>query len=72
MKIDRKLEVFDSLIDYVCEHCNSELEEYHTYREIIGLSKEEIEDLGFAFGKEIDEMEEEMNEEYGNGGEFRG
>lgn len=65
MNVDRKLELFNTLIDYISEHSPSELEEYHTYRKIIGLSEEEIEDLGLTFGKEIFEMEKEMNEEFG-------
>lgn len=45
----RKLEIIDKLMEYVSEHCFSENEEYHTFKDIIGLSEYEMQELGIVF-----------------------
>lgn len=65
MQLERKNEIFNELLNYVSEHCRSEVDEYHAFRSIIGLSNEEIEELGISFSKDISEIENEMEEEYG-------
>lgn len=45
----RKVELLKRFIEYVSEHCNSEQEEYDTFRNIIGLSESEMQDLGISF-----------------------
>lgn len=59
----RRNEIFCKLIDYVSEHCPTEEDEYIAFRDIIGLSKEEMKDLGITFEKNYEELEEQESEE---------
>lgn len=59
MNEERKKEIFDKLISYVSEHAINEKDEYHTFRNIIGLSKDEIIELNLWFEKNYEEMEED-------------
>lgn len=59
----RKKEIFNELIDYVSEHCPTEEDEYYAFRHIIGLSKDEIRELGIYFEKSYEELEEQESEE---------
>jgi len=58
----RKNEIFNELIDYVSVHCATEEDEYHAFRYIIGLSKEEMNALNLWFEKDYEEEEEESEE----------
>lgn len=55
----RKKEIFYQLIDYVSEHCPTEEDKYIAFRNIIGLSKEEMKDLGITFEQDYNELEED-------------
>lgn len=43
---ERKEELFNRLIDYVCEHCPSEEDKYIAFNDILGFTKEEINEVG--------------------------
>lgn len=58
----RKDEIFNELIDYVSVHCATEEDEYHAFRHIIGLSKEEMDALNLWFEKDYEEQEDESEE----------
>ena len=58
----RKNEIFNELIDYVSVHCATEEDEYYAFRHIIGLSKEEMNELNLWFEKDYEEVEEESKE----------
>ena len=58
----RKNEIFNELIDYVSVHCATEEDEYYAFRHIIGLSKEETNELNLWFEKDYEEVEEESEE----------
>ena len=58
----RKNEILNELIDYVSVHCATEEDEYHAFRYIIGLSKEEMNELNLWFEKDYEEEEEESEE----------
>lgn len=58
----RKNEIFNELIDYVSVHCATEEDEYYAFRNIIGLSKEEMNELNLWFEKNYEEEEEESEE----------
>ena len=58
----RKNEIFNELIDYVSVHCATEEDEYYAFRHIIGLSKEEMNELNLLFEKDYEEVEEESEE----------
>ena len=58
----RKNEIFNELIDYVSVHCATEEDEYYAFRHIIGLSKEEMNELNLWFEKDYEEVEEESEE----------
>lgn len=60
MEQKRKEEIFNKLIDYVSEHCSTEEDEYIAFTKIIGLTKEEINELGIEFEKNYSELENEQ------------
>lgn len=46
MNPERKEELFNRLISYVCEHCTSNTEEYEAFTEILGFTEEEMIEVG--------------------------
>ena len=60
MNPKRKEEIFDKLIGYVSEHCSTEEDEYIAFTQIIGLSNEEMNELGIEFEKDYNELENEQ------------
>lgn len=59
MDLNRKLEILDKALGYISEHSTTEEEEYSAFKNIIGLSNDEMEELGFWFEKSYKELEEE-------------
>jgi len=45
MTNQRKEEIFNNLINYVFEHCSTKEEENIAFKDIIGLTNEEIKEL---------------------------
>ena len=59
----RKEEIFDELIDYVSEHTIDEKDFYNALRNIIGLTNEEITELGIEVTRELIAIEPLRDEE---------
>ncbi|MCI9016120.1 MAG: hypothetical protein HFJ53_03005 [Clostridia bacterium] len=60
MEQKRKEEIFNKLVGYVSEHCSTEEDEYIAFTKIIGLTKEEMNELGIEFEKNYSELEDEQ------------
>lgn len=46
MTNERKNEIIFNLLEYVSEHCSTEEEEKHAFKNIIGLNNEELKEFG--------------------------
>ena len=55
MNQERKNELFDRLIDYVCEHCPTEEDKYIAFNDILGFTKEEINEVGVTIENDCEE-----------------
>ena len=62
MNKKRREEIFDKLIGYVSEHSINEMDEYFAFRNIIGMSKDEIIELDLCFENNYEEMERVLKE----------